>query len=158
MDATFTSGDSPWMILFKICRALGGTPYMSDSVYMLGKKILQAVQGGIGGASSFAELTGDPYDNAALAAALTAITAGGGSVLSRTDITGLTGGTATDLDSIATATLASDGTTSVLINVTALGMQLWTLQAGVDAENAAGGIVRPDDYGAGNQKIWVRIA
>lgn len=109
-----------------------------------------------GGASSFAELSGSPNDNAALASALASA---GGGVLSRTDIVGLTGGGATALDSIETTALAADGTVSVLINVTSVGMQLWTLQAGTDAEDAAGGIVRPDDYnGASNAKIWVRIA
>lgn len=106
-----------------------------------------------GGASSFAELSGSPASNSALAAALAARLA------TRADIVGLTGGGATALDSIETADLADDGSVGVIINVTGVGGQTWVLLAGTDAEDAAGGIVRPDDYAAStNEKIWVRIA
>lgn len=71
------------------------------------------------------------------------------------DFTGLTGGTGTDLDSIATTGLPVNTTASLVI---ADALQVWQLQAGTDAENAAGGIVRPDDYAAStNEKVWVRV-
>jgi hypothetical protein len=133
-------------------------PNSGDTMYILLRKLNDNLESGaIGGASTFADLTGDPYDNPALAAALGAIVTGGGSVLSRGDITGLTGSAVTDLDSIITVGLAADGTTSVLINRLNYGGQIWQLQTGTDAENVVLGVVRPDDYGVGNTKIWVKI-
>jgi len=73
-------------------------------------------------------------------------------LLSRPDITGLTGGTATDLDGIATKGLAigtnviiNDGTESRIYRLTA-----WTAE--VETEPT---IILPDDFGAGNQKVWI---
>lgn len=74
----------------------------------------------------------------------------------RIDITGLTGGTSTDLDSIATVDLAVNYT--VLLGVTigaSVPGKTWVLQSGTDAEDPANGIVRPDDYAAStNEKVW----
>lgn len=77
-------------------------------------------------------------------------------VIQRVDIVGLTGGTITDLDSIATIDLPIDYTvfTGVQVGVSAPGKQ-WTLMSGTEAENPAGGIVRPDDYNeTTNAKYW----
>lgn len=71
-------------------------------------------------------------------------------------VTGLTGSTAADLDSITTTTL---DTLSLAVFAISGEFQVWELQAGTAAENAANGIVRPDDYNAStNAKIWVRIS
>src|SRR5690606_36845298 len=113
-----------------------------------------AASGGAASSVAWGDITGTLRDQTDLQAELDNIAAGAG-VLSRGDITGLTGGTSTDLDSITTASL-NVGTTSVLINVH--GGQVWNLQSGTDAEDAAGGVVRPDDYATTtNEKIWVRI-
>jgi hypothetical protein len=76
--------------------------------------------------------------------------------------TALTGGAATALDGIATA---SGATSTSHVIITAIGgvLRHWQLQVdpapGVTAENAAGGIVLPDDYNAAtNARIWVEIA
>ncbi len=77
-------------------------------------------------------------------------------VIQRVDIVGLTGGTITDLDSIATIDLPIDYTvfTGAQVGVSAPGKQ-WTLMSGTEAENPAGGIVRPDDYNeTTNAKYW----
>lgn len=77
--------------------------------------------------------------------------------LNRYAITGLTGGGATKLDGIVTAGLDMVGSV-VLINMTDGSPILWRLVAGTDAENAPGGIVRPDDYdGATNAFVWKSI-
>ena len=77
-------------------------------------------------------------------------------VVERLDITGLDGSTITDLDSI--TTLGLDLNYTVLLGVT-IGLSVpgktWALKAGTDANNPAGGIVRPDDYATTtNEKVW----
>lgn len=70
-------------------------------------------------------------------------------------ITALTGGTASDMDSIPTAALP----VRTLIQVV-IGLQLmtWILQAGTDAPDGEG-IVRGTDYASpANEKFWFRIA
>ncbi len=70
-------------------------------------------------------------------------------------VTGLTGGGATNLDGVLTAGISVP---QVYILSISTSSQLWILQAGTDAENAAGGIVRPDDYNAStNAKVFKRI-
>lgn len=66
-------------------------------------------------------------------------------------ITGYTGGGATKLDGLTTS-----GKSSLLATIYVDGtLQDWLLLAGTDAENAAGGIVRPDDYDAStNAQVW----
>ena len=78
-------------------------------------------------------------------------------IQNRFDLTAFTGGTPTDLDSIATVSLAL-GTTIELVAVAEGVASQWRLAFGTDAENEAGGIVRPDDYAsATNEKVWMRI-
>ena len=73
-------------------------------------------------------------------------------------ITALTGGGATALDGIATADGAFPTNGIVWVHV-ADELQGWVLLAGTDAEDAPGGIVRPDDYdGSTNARIWTRRA
>jgi hypothetical protein len=69
-------------------------------------------------------------------------------------ITGLTGGGSTKLDGIITA-----GKSSLLTTIyVASELQDWLLLSGTDAENAAAGIVRPDDYAAStNEQVWKRV-
>lgn len=69
-------------------------------------------------------------------------------------ITGLTGGGSTKLDGLITA-----GKSSLLTTLYVSGeLQDWLLLAGTDAENAAAGIVRPDDYHAStNAQVWKRV-
>jgi hypothetical protein len=75
-----------------------------------------------------------------------------GAVADRTDITGLTGGTATDLDSIETVGITVPYTVMILRNGA---VEFFTLVEGTDAEDEAGGIVRPDDYATTtNEKVW----
>lgn len=74
----------------------------------------------------------------------------------RLDITGLDGGTVTDLNYIATVDLDTNYTvlTGVTVGVNAPG-KTWTLKAGTDANNPAGGVVRPLDFNATtNAKVW----
>lgn len=79
-------------------------------------------------------------------------------MLVRYDITGLTGGTATDLDSIVTLTVLPVAVTTCHIIHATDGYQVWHLIAGTSAETEAGGIIRPDDYAAStNEKIWVQV-
>lgn len=78
-------------------------------------------------------------------------------IQNRFELTGFTDGTPSDLDSIITADLAL-GTTIELVAAAEGVASQWRLAAGTDAENAAGGIVRPDDYApATNEKVWTRI-
>lgn len=80
-------------------------------------------------------------------------------ILNRFDITGLTGGSSADLDGIATASGAI-ATNSVLLLAygTPRAATLWQLVAGVDAEDADAGIVRPDDFdGSTNPYVWKRV-
>lgn len=72
------------------------------------------------------------------------------------NITGLTGGTAGKLDAEVTADVAAGLWVKFLIGAEP---QEWQLIAGTDAEDADGGIVRPDDYDPDtNAKIWIRRA
>lgn len=72
----------------------------------------------------------------------------------RSTFAGLTGGTATDLDSIVTATLATGYLVAVII---AGALRFYRLEAGTDAE-ASPGTIRPDDYaGSTNEKIWKQV-
>jgi len=74
----------------------------------------------------------------------------------RLDITGLDGSTITDLDSIATLTLDLNYTvlTGVTVGASVPG-KTWALESGTDANNPAGGVVRPDDYATTtNEKVW----
>ena len=78
-------------------------------------------------------------------------------IQNRFDLTGFTGGAPTDLDSIPTANLAL-GTTIELVAVAEGVVSQWRLAVGTDAENEAGGIVRPDDHApTTNEKVWMRI-
>ena len=69
-------------------------------------------------------------------------------------ITALTGGGTTALDGIPTV-----GKTSILVLLYVSDeLQTWRLFSGTTAEDAASGIVRPDDYNAStNAQIWKRI-
>lgn len=69
-------------------------------------------------------------------------------------ITGLTGGGATNLDGIATVDYAS---LMVFVDDATHGPGWWLLKTGSTAENAAAGIVHPDDrHAVTNNKIWER--
>lgn len=70
--------------------------------------------------------------------------------------TGLTGGGATVLDGVATVGVLATGH---VITTALLGVLVdWQLTAGTDAENAAQGFVRPDDYNAStNARVWKQI-
>lgn len=71
-------------------------------------------------------------------------------------VTGLTGGGSANLDGIVTTSYTA-GTQLVAFAINAE-FQVWQLQAVSTAENAAGGIVRPDDYNSStNLKTWIRI-
>jgi len=73
-------------------------------------------------------------------------------LLSRPDITGLTGGTATDLDGIPTVGLAV-GTMVAVFDGTET--RIYRLTAGTDAESSPG-VIRPDDFAdPGNAKVWI---
>jgi len=76
------------------------------------------------------------------------------------NVTGLTGGTAGMLDSVVTADVAVGRLAQFVINVSGVDVpHLWQLVAGTDAEDAAGGIVRPDDYDATtNAKVWKQLS
>jgi hypothetical protein len=72
----------------------------------------------------------------------------------RLDITGLTGGTATDLDGIVTLGATVPQVVMLVIGGAA---KLYRLAAGTTAE-ASPGIIRPDDYASStNEKIWTQI-
>ena len=70
------------------------------------------------------------------------------------DITALTGGGTTALDGITTV-----GKSNILVILyVADELQHWRLFTGTTAEDAASGIVRPDDYNAStNAQIWKRL-
>ncbi len=73
-------------------------------------------------------------------------------LLSRPDITGLTGGTATDLDGIPTTGLAV-GTMLAVFDGTET--RIYALTAGTNAESSPG-VIRPDDFAdPGNAKVWI---
>lgn len=74
----------------------------------------------------------------------------------RFDLTGLTGGESTDLDSLPTeganAYQVGDIVSLVLANI----YQKWQLQAGTGATDTESGVVRPADYASStNEKNWV---
>jgi len=72
-------------------------------------------------------------------------------LLSRPDITGLTGGGATNLDGIATTGLA---TGAMLAVYDGSETRIYRLTAGTDAESSPT-IIRPDDFtDPGNAKVW----
>ncbi len=73
----------------------------------------------------------------------------------RPNITALTGGVSSCLDGIATASLGNDQLAMFYLDAQ---LQFWILQAGTEAEDAAAGIVRPDDYAdTTNERNWVRV-
>lgn len=75
-------------------------------------------------------------------------------------ITGLTGGTSSDLDSLpTTGDSDTDWPAGALVHLYISGLkQEWRLESGTDAEDGEG-IVRPDDFVAStNEKIWKRYA
>ena len=76
----------------------------------------------------------------------------------KSGITSLTGGLSADLDSIATTSLTVPYAVQINNQDDSSDIwEIWILKAGTDAENAAGGIVRPDDYdGSTNAKVWYR--
>jgi hypothetical protein len=70
---------------------------------------------------------------------------------------GLHLGARRDLDAIVTIgiDLATYPTLYMVKTGTSGALQAWQLMAGTDAEDAPGGIVRPDDYNAStNAKVW----
>jgi hypothetical protein len=77
-------------------------------------------------------------------------------ITGRLDITGLTGGLISDLDSIATTSLSTGRLYALGVSIGAsVPGQWWVLQSGTDAEDPANGIVRPDDFAiTTNEKIW----
>ena len=96
-----------------------------------------------GGSATTKKVT---FDNIAKSSCL-------GGLMVRMDITGLTGGTATDLDSIATTALTA-GTAVVMCYITGQGVSFYALVSGTDAESSPN-IIRPDDYAATtNEKVW----
>lgn len=71
------------------------------------------------------------------------------------DITALTGGTSTCLDSIVTLNVTVGQ--FVMLQISDI-LSIWQLRSGTTAENASGGIVRPDDYATTtNEKIWFQL-
>jgi len=73
-------------------------------------------------------------------------------LLSRPDITGLTGGTATDLDGIPTVGLAV-GTMVAVFDGTET--RIYRLTTGTNAESSPG-VIRPDDFAdPANAKVWI---
>lgn len=82
---------------------------------------------------------------------------GAGAVVPIPGITSLTGGGATALDGLVTASERIPTGAVVLLSYGRVG-QLWQLVLGTDAENTSGGVVRPDDYHAStNARIWVQL-
>jgi hypothetical protein len=75
-------------------------------------------------------------------------------------ITGLTGGGSTNLDGIPTTTLAARTLIHIMRSVDSIErLETWRLASSTDAEDAASGIVRPDDYHAStNAKVWKQLA
>lgn len=70
-------------------------------------------------------------------------------------ITSLTGGGVNSLDGLITAGLSVPRLYIVSLNTSS---QLWSLVSGSEAEDVAGGIVRPDDFNAStNAKVFKRI-
>jgi hypothetical protein len=74
-------------------------------------------------------------------------------VLNRSDITALTGGTSTDLDSIVTASGAIAAGTCIGVSINK-SFYIYKLRAGTDAESSPN-IIRPDDYAStSNEFVW----
>lgn len=75
-------------------------------------------------------------------------------------ITGLTGGGSTNLDGLATTAMPVRTLIHLMREVDGFEkLETWRLATGTDAEDAAGGIVRPDDYHAStNAKVWKMLA
>lgn len=72
--------------------------------------------------------------------------------------TALTGGAAGALDAIVTADGAV-ATGEIAFVVVSSEFSVWQLQASTAVEDAAAGLVRPDDYeGTTNFRVWVRIS
>jgi hypothetical protein len=72
-----------------------------------------------------------------------------------TSVTSLTGGGSTALDGVITSVVTVPQLYIVSLSTSS---QLWILVAGTEAEDVAGGIVRPDDYNATtNAKVFKRI-
>ena len=72
-------------------------------------------------------------------------------VQNQSSLTGLTGGTATDLDSLTTSGIAVGPIVAVVLSDV---LSYYQLQTGTDAESSPD-IIRPDDYAAStNEKIW----
>lgn len=91
-------------------------------------------------------------DNAARGSEQISIYHAMGGIEFRPDLTGLTGGSATDLDSLVTAT-GRDVDALVLLVVSGA-MSIYQLTAGTDAESSPS-IIRPDDYATTtNEKVW----
>jgi len=81
-------------------------------------------------------------------------------VVFRSDITGLTGGTSTKLDGIPTTTVSVSNSPTLYLLKTGSGggVRGWQLVAGTDAEDATSGVVRPDDYNVStNAKVWKQV-
>jgi hypothetical protein len=84
----------------------------------------------------------------------------GAMAIVRPDITALTGGTGASLDGIPTTliVLATYPVFYFIRTAAGSGMQGWLLVSGTDAENAANGVVRPDDFNAStNAKVWKQV-
>jgi hypothetical protein len=74
-------------------------------------------------------------------------------VQNRADITDLTGGSANDLDSIATASGATAAGTTIAVHINQ-SVYIYELVSGTDAEDSPN-IIRPDDYaGTTNEYVW----
>lgn len=70
-------------------------------------------------------------------------------------VTDLTGGAANDLDAVATTGLNAGALACFALSGV---MTIWELRAVSTAEDAANGVVRPDDYNAStNLKTWIQI-
>ena len=81
------------------------------------------------------------------------LTEANGTLLFRPDITGLAGGTATDLDSITTTGLTV-AVTHAMIFVGSTTFSVYALVSGTDAESSPD-VIRPDDYATTtNEKVW----
>lgn len=77
--------------------------------------------------------------------------------LPRVPFTDYTGGAAGALDAFVTDDVVDTG--ALAFTVVSSVARMWQLVAGTDAENEAGGIIRPDDYHAtNNARVWKQIA
>jgi hypothetical protein len=72
-------------------------------------------------------------------------------IRNRYDLTGLTGGTSTDLDGIVTTT---ESVGVIIATSISSALSFYQLTTGTDAESSPN-IIRPDDYAAStNEKVW----